>query len=127
MRVSMTGRSQRRPDCGPPSRGLSSAWLRSSTGSATTDMSVLLHGDAQVDEDEHARDEQHDRRERRAEADAAPLADAVLGDEGRDELEAVAALVDDPDEVEGTQRLDEGHDEDDDVDRPHHGEDDLEE
>src|SRR6478736_10164035 len=123
----MTGSSQRRPDCGPPSFGLSSAWLRSCTGSAVRDMSVLLHGDAQVDEDEHAGDEQHDRRERRAEADAARLTDDVLGDEGPDELETVAALVDHPDDVEGPQRLDEGHDEDDDVDRPHDREDDPEE
>ena len=43
------------------------------------------------------------------------------------QLEAVAPLVDDVDEVEGAQRLDHGDDEDDDVDRPHDREDDLEE
>ena len=51
----------------------------------------------------------------------------LLRDQRREQLQAVAALVDDPDEVEGAQRLDDRDDEDDDVDRPHHREDDPEE
>ena len=65
--------------------------------------------------------------DRRAEADPAGLADDVLGDQHRQQLQAVAAVVDGVDDVERAQRLDDGDDEDDDVDRPQRREDDPEE
>ena len=51
----------------------------------------------------------------------------LLNDQGGDQLQPVAALVDDVDEVERAQRLDHGDDQDDDVDRPQHREDHPEE
>ena len=73
------------------------------------------------------RDDQQDDRDGRPEPDQARLADAVVRDQDRQQLEAVLAAVDDVGDVEGAQRLDDGDDDDDDVDRAHDREDHPEE
>ena len=73
------------------------------------------------------RDQQQDHRDGRPEADAHALADDVVGDQDGQQFESIEALVDDVDDVEGAQRLDDGDDDDHDVDGLHHREDHVEE
>ena len=101
--------------------------LSSACPSSSRCSSLLPHHDAQVDGDEDGRDDEHEGCQRGAEPDPAGLTDDVLCHERGDELEPVASLVDDPDQVEGAQRLDDGDDQHDDVDGRHHGEHDAEE
>ncbi len=85
---------------------------------------LLLEAVPDEDDDRDDRDHEQDHRDRRAVADAARLADDVVGHEHRQQLEAVAPVVDDVDDVEGAQRLDHRDDDDHDVDRPQRREDD---
>src|ERR1700678_2741013 len=67
----------------------------------------------------HQRDHQQDHAEGGSEADPGNLAHDVARNERRQQLQSVGALIGDVDEVEGTQRLNDRDDQDDDVDRPH--------
>src|SRR5207247_10591198 len=68
------------------------------------------HDARKEDDDWPERDQEQDDRDRRAEADQAGLADAVVGDQDREQLEAVLALVDDEGDVKSAQRFDGGND-----------------
>ena len=68
-------------------------------------------------DDRDQRDHQQDDGDGRSEPDQARLAELVVGDQRRQQLEPVLALVDDVDDVERAQRLDDRDDHDDDVDR----------